>query len=161
MTRVKNTKEQRFPPAVGAGKAGRAPSATNVKSTRPASTEPASCRGSATARRAGAASCATRVKTFFFYVLNALQSCLSSSLSHSLSCFPRSQLLHASPPLSQRRHLHEHRTGQLYVHVPARFHGSQLRAGDARVRQQPLQERRHLHSESGASASNVHRLRAT
>lgn len=42
--------------------AGRARSAMSVRSTRPASTVPASCRGSVTARRAGEAYYVTKVR---------------------------------------------------------------------------------------------------
>lgn len=41
---------------------GRAPSATSARSTRRASTARASCRGSATVRKAGEACCATKVR---------------------------------------------------------------------------------------------------
>lgn len=41
--------------SVSAETVGRAPSVMNVRSTRPVSTVPASCRGNATARRAGEA----------------------------------------------------------------------------------------------------------
>lgn len=52
----------RFRPPAGAGKAGRARSATSVKSTRPVNTVPASCHGSATVRRAGEACYVTKVQ---------------------------------------------------------------------------------------------------
>lgn len=45
-----------------AEKAGRARSATSVKSTQPVSTAPASCHGSVTVRRAGEAYYVTKVQ---------------------------------------------------------------------------------------------------
>lgn len=77
-----------FPPA-DAEKAGRAHSATSVKSIRPVSTVPASCQDSATVRRAGEACCVTKVQPPPPWIkLTALQNSFLIFNASRLSCFP-------------------------------------------------------------------------
>ena len=65
-----------------------------------------------------------------------------------LSVNSRSELLHQPQAVSQWRFLHQHRPGQLHLHLQTRVHRQKLRDRDQRVRQQPLQERWQLQSES-------------
>lgn len=55
-----------------------------------------------------------------------------------------SELLHQSQALHERRHLYQHRPGQLHLHLQAGLQWQKLRDRDQRVRQQSVQERRQL-----------------
>lgn len=59
----------------------------------------------------------------------------------------RPELLHQPPTVPERGLVHQHRPGQLHLRLPLRLQREELRDGDQRVRQQPLQERRQLHGE--------------
>lgn len=60
----------------------------------------------------------------------------------------RFEFLHSPQAMRQRSHMYEHWSRQLHLYLSARLHRGQLRAWGARVWQQPMQERRSLHSKS-------------
>lgn len=64
----------------------------------------------------------------------------------------RPELLHQPQAVPERRLLHQHRWGQLYVRLPPRLHRQRLRGQNQRVRQQPLQERRQLQRKSATGS---------
>lgn len=87
----------------------------------------------------------SRVRTILRYNHPRNQCAASSHLILSLNSRP--ELLHQPQAVPERRLVHQHRQGQLHLHLPTRLHRQNLRDRDQRVRQQPLQERRQLQSE--------------
>ena len=87
--------------------------------------------------------------------VNCTHTCTSLAHTRSrASCIPcrRSHLLHAPPAVSRRLDMHEHRPGQLHVHMCARLDGHQLRDTRRRLPAPAMSQWRHVHGECDARA---------